>query len=251
MESETKPKEWDTVVTLECVTLGAGERYATGLTGVDLYLAGGQAAIVRVPRAGLTTPLADLCCGLEAPETGVVHFLGQPWDAKGHAQAARDRGRIGHVWPHSAWLGNLDIDENILLAQRHHTGRSDTELREEAQTLAQAFGLDDLPGTRPPWTPEVARRKSQWVRALMGTPHLLLLEYPDDDANDVDRIRFVEAVEQARMRGAAVIWITARSDFALPDQSGTVYQAKLIGSTLTWRAQENGMSETTKEKSRE
>jgi len=251
MDFEIKPKEWDEIVKLECVSLDAGERYATGLTEVDLCLAGGDAAIVTVSRAGLTTPLADLCCGLEAPETGMVHFLDQPWDAKSHRQAARDRGCIGRVWPNAAWVGNLDIDENILLPQCHHTGRSDSELQEESQMLARSFGLEDLPHTRPAWTPEDIRRKSQWVRAFMGTPHLLLLEYPDDDANDADRTCLVEAVEQARMRGTAVIWITARRDIALGDQFGTVYRAELTGSSLIWNTQKNRIGTITKENARE
>jgi phospholipid/cholesterol/gamma-HCH transport system ATP-binding protein len=235
------PTEREMIVELEGVTAPAGERYATGLTDATLCLASGEAAIVTVRRTGLSTPVADLCCGLENPGTGVVSFLGRRWDERGHGEAARDRGRIGRVWSDSAWVGNLDIDENILLPQLHHTYRTAAELREQAMTLARAFGLDDLPHTRPAWTPEITRRKSQWVRAMMGTPDLLLLEYPDDDTDEADRDRLTEAVDQARTRGAAVIWITARQSPALTDLPGTVYRAELIGTVLTWRPKEDRM----------
>jgi phospholipid/cholesterol/gamma-HCH transport system ATP-binding protein len=251
METETMSMERESVIELTDVTVSVGERYEIGLDEVTLLLSKGEAAIVVVPRTGLSTPLADLCCGLEGPETGTVRFLGQSWDERNNDQVVRDRGHIGRIWPEPAWVGNLDIDENILLSQQHHTRRSETELREEALTLARTFGLDDLPHTRPAWTPEAIRRKAQWVRALMGTPALLLLDYPDDAVSEIDHTHLVEAVERARTRGTAVIWITARRDLDLTDQSGAVHQTELTGPHLTWRPEENTILETTKEKTRE
>ncbi|MBN2313622.1 MAG: hypothetical protein JXM79_06805 [Sedimentisphaerales bacterium] len=249
MEAETMSMERESVIELTDVTISAGERYEIGLDDATLFLAKGEAAVVVVPRTGLSTPLADLCCGLELPDAGTVRFLGRSWDERSNDQVVRDRGRIGRIWPDPAWVGNLDIDENILLSQQHHTRRSEAELREEALILARSFGLDDLPHTRPAWTPEAIRRKAQWVRALMGTPALLLLDYPDDTVNEIDHTRLVETVEGARTRGTSVIWITARRDLDLTDQSGAVHQAELTGSNLTWRPEENTILETTKEKS--
>lgn len=249
METETMSTERESVVELTDVTACACEQYEIGLAEVSLSLAKGEAAVVVVPRTGLSVPLADLCCGLEIPKSGTVRFLGRTWDERNNDQVVRDRGRIGRIWPDPAWVGNLDIDENILLSQQYHTRRSETELREEALTFARTFGLDDLPHTRPTWTPEAIRRKAQWVRALMGTPALLLLDYPDDTVDEMDHTRLVETVERARTRGAAVIWITARKDLDLTDQTGAVYQIELTGPNLTWRPEENTILEITKEKS--
>jgi len=245
------PSQHDRIVELEQVHAASGGLYAVGLVDATLCLTRGEAAIVSVPHTGLSTALADLCCGLQAAESGAVRFLGRRWGERSHGQAARDRGRIGRVWLDPAWVGNLNIDENILLPQRHHTRRSETELREEARTLACTFGLDDLPRTRPAWTPEGTRRKAQWVRALLGAPDLLLLEYPDDEADDVDRVRLADAVEQARTQGAAVIWITARSSLALSTRPGAAHQAELTDTTLTWRPQKNRILETVKDDARE
>jgi len=75
------------------------------------------------------------------------------------------------------------------------------------------------------------------------------LDYPDDAVNENDHTRFVETVERARTQGTAVIWITARRDLDLTDQSGAVHRAELNGLNLTWRPEENTILETTKEKS--
>jgi len=249
METETMSMERESVVELKGVTASTDERYEIGLAEVTLLLAKGDAAVVVVPRTGLSTPLTDLCCGLEVPEAGTLRFLGRSWGERSNDQVVRERGRIGRIWPAPAWVGNLDIDENILLSQQHHTRRSITELREEALALARTFGLEDLPNTRPAWTPEAIRRKAQWVRALMGTPALLLLEYPDDTVNEIDHTRLVETVARARTRGTAVIWITARRDLDLTDRSGAVYRTELTGPNLTWGPKENTILEATKEKS--
>ncbi|MCP4451563.1 MAG: hypothetical protein GY809_08885, partial [Planctomycetes bacterium] len=145
-----------------------------------------------------------------------------------------DRGRIGRVRPGSAWVGNLDIDENILLPQLHHTHRSETDLRQEALALCRTFGLDDLPRTRPTWTPRDVCQKAQWVRALLGEPQLLILEHPDETASDRDHTRLVESVDAARTRGAAVLWITSRTAPALNDRPGAVHQVE-----LAWQPKEN------------
>lgn len=226
------------VLELQSVTTSPEERYAMGLSGVSLSLASGEAVIVTVSKAGLSTPLADLCSGLEDPVTGDVRFLGLPWTKRSAAQMTLARGRIGRVWSDSAWVGNLDMDENILLPQLHHTHDPVAKVLEQARALARSFGLDDLPHTRPAKTPENSRRKAQWVRALMGSPELLLLEYPDDGADEVDRARLALAVEQARTKGAAVLWITASAAPVLADLPGAVRQAELADGLLIWQSQE-------------
>jgi predicted ABC-type transport system involved in lysophospholipase L1 biosynthesis ATPase subunit len=246
MEFDTMPKDWDRIIELDGVTAQAGDRYAVGLKDATLGLARGDAAIVTVPHAGWTTPLADLCCGLEVPDAGAVRFLDRPWNARGHRQAAEDRGRIGRVWPGCAWVGNLDIDENILLPQLHHTHRSEAALRKEGRALSQAFGLDDLPRTRPAWTPKEVCQKAQWVRALLAKPELLILEFPDDTVDDIDRARLVESVELARTRGAAVLWITSRTAPPLNDRPGAVHEVD-----LTWQPKENAIHKLIKDDARE
>ncbi|MCP4455500.1 MAG: hypothetical protein GY809_28915, partial [Planctomycetes bacterium] len=84
------PKDWKRTIELDGVTAQAGDRYAVGLKDATLALAQGEAAIVTVPYVEWTTPLADVCCGLEIPDGGAVRFLDRSWDARGYGQAAED-----------------------------------------------------------------------------------------------------------------------------------------------------------------
>ncbi len=226
------------IIELQGVGARAGRRYDVDLSGVSLCLESGEAAILTVPKTGLSTPLADVCCGLEDPEEGVVRFLGLPWTERSNAQMNQARGRIGRVWAGTAWVGNLDIDENIVLPQMHHTHRPLAEVREQAKSLSRSFGLDDLPHTRPAWTPQNIRQKAQWVRAMMGSPDLLLLEFPDNDIEEADRVRLAAAVDQSRARGGAVLWITAGPAPVLAELPGAVRHAEWTGGTMVWRTQE-------------
>lgn len=238
-ERYAMPSKRKNVIELKEVTAHNEPRYDAGLTNCSLRLLSGEAVILTVPKTGLLTPLADLCCGLEEPASGIVHFLDIPWPKRSAVQTALARGRIGRVWADSAWIGNLDIDENIVLPQMHHTYRSASDVRKQAVALARSFGLDDLPHTRPATTPENIRQKAQWVRALTGTPELLLLEYPDDDCGEADHVQLAAAVDQARTNGTAVLWITAKPAPVLSHAPGTVRLAELTDSALIWQTQES------------
>ncbi len=166
----------------------------------------------------------DAVCGIEPPPEGVVRFNGADWRELPPAEAERRRARIGRVFEGAAWVSNLDVDENVLLAQRHHTRRPDAELRAEAERLARTFGLARLPGTRAAWTDPRDLQRAQWVRALLGAPALLLLEFPERRAAAVHVAALAAAVDAARARGAGVLWITARApaSFALSSAPGAV-----------------------------
>lgn len=234
--------EKNNVLELQNVTVEAGNRHTIGVSNISLCLTRGEAILITVPAAERSTLLNDLICGMEPPSSGTVRFSGLLWSERNAAQVAQAKGRIGRVWADVAWIGNLDIDENILMPQLYHTQRTATEIREEANDLAQSFGLEELPRTRPAWTPKPVQQKAQWVRALLGNPELLLLEYPAENAGEADCARLAAAVDQARAKGTAALWITTRSAPALQEQPGAVRHAELKGGMLKYKDLKPGIS---------
>jgi phospholipid/cholesterol/gamma-HCH transport system ATP-binding protein len=187
--------------------------YDVGLADVTLALHAGDLAIVRLEPDAVRVPLADVACGLLDPDRGTVRYGGQEWRRMGFGRAARDRGRIGRVFEGVGWVGNLDVDENVLLPERHHTRRPDADLHAEAAELARAFGLPNgLPRTRPAQTRRSDLARAALVRAFLGRPPLLLLERPEAGAYPDVMPALVAAVQAARHRGAAVLWLTAHAD---------------------------------------
>jgi phospholipid/cholesterol/gamma-HCH transport system ATP-binding protein len=101
--------------------------------------------------------------------------------------------------------------ENILLPQRHHTRRSVRRLLDEAGGLAQQFGLPGVPLDLPGDIPAADLQRAACVRAFLGRPALIVLEEPTAGIYLEIISALMNAVREARERGAAVIWLTQKS----------------------------------------
>ena len=137
--------------------------------------------LVRVEEGLTRLPFVDVAQGLVEPESGRVMFLGEDWCAMPAGRSAERRGKIGRVFESHAWISNLDVDENVTLAQRHHTLRPEGEIAAEADALAAQFGLRELPHVRPAVVRRADLRRAEWVRAFLGEPRLIILENPTRD----------------------------------------------------------------------
>jgi ABC-type transporter Mla maintaining outer membrane lipid asymmetry ATPase subunit MlaF len=195
------------------VTVEADAMYDSGVWNVSLRLLPSELALVRMERGSLRLPLADAAQGLADVAEGSVSFLGRDWREVRPAEADRRRGQIGRVFDESTgsgWVSNLDVDENVLLAQRHHTGRPQKEIADEAARLARMFGLPGLPRGRPAHTRPHDLARAGLVRAVLGHPDLLVLERPTQGYPEL-LPSTVNVVRAARLRGAAVLWTTAEA----------------------------------------
>lgn len=192
------------ILAFDRATLGPASPAESGVSGLTLALARGQAGWIR---AETETVAVDLACGLRNPESGAVSFDGKDWAALGPDEAAAARGRIGRVFWDTAWLSNLDLDENITLARRHLDPRNAGGWQERLVPLCAAFGLTLAPGLRPAFATRRDLQRAQWVRALLGKPDLLVLENPAHAVVESDWNAFLAAVADARAAGAAVLWV--------------------------------------------
>jgi ABC-type uncharacterized transport system ATPase subunit len=197
----------EVVLAFEEVWLPPGDTFAD----LTFALSAGDLALVDAGGAPNLSPLADAAAGLLAPGRGHVTFLGEDWQEAGPSRAADLRGRIGRVFERPAWISNLDVDENVTLAQRHHTRRRRQQITDEADALAQELGLDAVPRQRPALVEPADLRAAEWVRALLGTPRLVILERPLRGV-PLERLDdLLRVVRAARQRGAAVLWLARRS----------------------------------------
>lgn len=195
------------VLSFEDVAAGAeGELHVKGLS---FDLRAGELAMIWVQDGLGASLVSDLAQGLAAPTQGAVRFEGRDWAALPPGAAAAERGRIGRVFEARGWISNLDLDENITLAQRHHTARPEPDIRAEAAEWAVGFGLPDLPTLRPVLMKRPDLKRAQWARAFLGNPPLILLEQPTAEVYADAVSLLVKAVDRARGRGCAVLWMTA------------------------------------------
>jgi phospholipid/cholesterol/gamma-HCH transport system ATP-binding protein len=214
------------------VTIESSPRYETGLWNSSFALNQGQLLLVRMERENERLPLADATEGLVPPTQGSVMFLGEDWRHLSADRAAAQRGKIGRLFEDEGWINDLDVDQNIMLAQLYHTSRSAKDILEEAVKLARVFGLPGLPLGRPGSMRRWDLRKAACIRAFLGQPALLILEQPERGVYADLMAPLANAVQSARRRGAAVLWIV--TDPKIWNHSGirATTRARMFGSQL-------------------
>ncbi|MCS6772072.1 MAG: hypothetical protein NZ740_08625 [Kiritimatiellae bacterium] len=197
------------ILEIQEVTFPKEPPYDCGLSGVSIEIREGEIALVELPVGVALTPLADAAEGLIEPAEGRVLFEEKDWRERSPDLAATARGRIGRVFERAGWLSNLDLDENITLAGRYHSRETFSALMEKAEALAAELKVGMIPQGRPARMNRETLLKAQWIRALLGSPRLLLLERPVRDLPAEEAAPFVDAVRRrCEQHGLAVLWIT-------------------------------------------
>jgi phospholipid/cholesterol/gamma-HCH transport system ATP-binding protein len=200
------------ILDLDRVTVETGRSYDSGVWNVSLRMAAGELALVRLERSNPRLPIADAAQGLAETTAGSVAFGGEDWRSMSPARAAACRGRTGRVFDAHAWFHAIDLADNIMLAQTHHTGRAATEIAAEAAGLAAHFGLPGLPRARSWQAHPQDLQRAACARAFMGAPVLVLLEQPTRGLYPEIMAPLMSAIRRARARGAAVLWTTTDAD---------------------------------------
>lgn len=198
----------DRVLAFEAVTVMPDAHLGVGLKDISLTVHAGEILVIEVEEGREHVPLADAAEGLLLPDEGRVSFMGEDWASMSPQRQAEQRGRIRRVFRHYGWISNLDVLENICLAECHHTHRPEAEIVEEAEFLARRFGVNGIPDARPSRVHALVLRKLEWVRALLGRPSLMLLERPLFGAPKADAALLIGAVTEEAKRGTAVLWLT-------------------------------------------
>jgi phospholipid/cholesterol/gamma-HCH transport system ATP-binding protein len=191
----------DTVLTTDPLARSVSDELNLKVFGGDLFL-------IRLARSEQASTFADACAGLIPPLRGTVYFLGRNWQELPPDLANALRGRIGSVFSAGNWINHLSLMENILLPQLYHTHRSADRIRDEAGELAERFGLPGVPlGLPGDFTPADLQRAA-CVRAFLGRPSLILFQEPTIGMGSEIVSPLIQAIRDARDRGAAVIWLT-------------------------------------------
>lgn len=221
------------VLEFQRVAVEGGHLYDSAIWQISFCLRRGELALVHLEEGHLRIPLADAAQGLVEPVQGSVSFLGKTWSSISHERKLAERAKIGRVFDEPGWISELDVDENITLSQRHHTRRTETEIRDEASELARLFSLPGLPQGKPSSMRAPDLRRAACVRALLGKPELLILERPTAGVYPAIMPALMTAVRGAREHGAAILWTTDNWDLWNDPGVNPTIRCKMTGSQMS------------------
>ena len=146
------------------------------LRNVNLNIASGELVALLGPSGCGKTTLLRIIAGLEAPDSGSIHFAGQ--DTTG--VHVRERG-VGFVFQHYALFKHMTVFDNVAFGLRMKPKK---ERPSEAQIRAR--GLELLSLVQRDWVAERfpaqlsggQRQRIALARALAVQPQVLLLDEP-------------------------------------------------------------------------
>ncbi len=220
------------ILQLDNVTVDETHGYDVGLRDACLSINKSELVLVLLERPFFNIPLADIASGILLADAGKASYCGRDWRYTLATRAEMQRGQIGRIFDGTSWVSNLDVDENILLPQRHHCSITDAQLRTDAERIAKSFGLEGLPAVRPSMTSPQELRRCACVRAFLGDPKVLLLERPEHGLYPALMAPLLLNIHTARERGGAVLWMTNLTEvFDNPELKPTA-RYRMVGPLL-------------------
>ncbi|MEM6469928.1 MAG: hypothetical protein AAF802_10275 [Planctomycetota bacterium] len=205
------------VLELRRVTFRGDGESAIGFADFSARVHGGDLVRVHLGRHQDARDAVSTLLGLATPTTGSIRFGGSDWLGHRYDSHFKMRSRIGRVFSRAAWILNLTVGDNVRLPLMHH-GLKLKEARAEIQQWtnrlcrSHARAIRDCMRKRPAFVEPSMLQVCQLIRAVCGSKQLLLLERPFRLLGQAFQTQFVDAVEQLRSEGVAVIWFADDRD---------------------------------------
>jgi sulfate transport system ATP-binding protein len=157
-------------IQVACVSKRFGE--FTALEDVSLQAESGELLALLGPSGSGKTTLLRVIAGLEAADSGRVHYGGEDVTER----TARDR-QVGFVFQHYALFRHMTVFENIAFGMRvRHRPR--LEINERVRELLALVRLESVERRYPSQLSGGQRQRVALARALAIEPRVLLLDEP-------------------------------------------------------------------------
>ena len=176
------------------------------LQGVSLALEQGQTLALTGESGSGKSTLLHIAAGLEAPDAGSVHILGQ--DITGmddSARAAMRRRDIALVFQQFNLIPSLTVAANISF-QAALAGKIDTT---HISDLAEALGLSDQLSKYPEALSGGQQQRVAIARALAARPKLLLADEPTGNLDEqTGAVVLEQMLSLVRQSDTALLMVT-------------------------------------------
>ncbi|MGI8457146.1 MAG: ABC transporter ATP-binding protein [Propionibacteriaceae bacterium] len=182
-----------------------GEEVAA-LRDVTLIVQPGETVAVVGPSGSGKSTLLNLLSGLDDPDGGAVHVVGEAMSHRTPTTQARLRGRaIGVLTQASGLVDHLDVLANLTLAASLRPGRP---RRRELVDLLGAVLLGDRVNARPSTLSGGETARANLAVALAGGPRLLLADEPTAEVSVEEEQVLLTLLRDLQPDGGATVIVT-------------------------------------------
>lgn len=186
-----------------------GQQPLTAVHSVDLAVGRGEFVAIQGPSGSGKSTLLGLLAGLENPDEGTVHVLGQEVGRMTEVERARlRRRRLGIVLQSFGLLPSLNVLQNVTLPLSLQ-GIADDEARRRGVFALLDVGLADRAESRIDDLSGGERQRVAIARALIGEPALILADEPTGSLDEATGASVLDLLAgAARERNAALLLVT-------------------------------------------
>lgn len=171
-----------------------------------LEIGDGLTALFGPSGAGKTT-IINLVAGLVRPDRGRISFNGTVWaDAGQKIFVPPHRRRVGYVFQDARLFPHLSVEGNLLYGQRFVPR---AERRESLDQVADLLGLKPLLTRRPAVLSGGEKQRVALGRALLTSPHVLLMDEPLSALDNALKAAIMPYIERVRDEaGVPILYVS-------------------------------------------
>lgn len=191
-----------------------GGAAVAAVRGVDLVVAPGEFVALMGPSGCGKSTLLNLIAGVDVPDRGEVHVLGQRIDRLSEAERAALRlRRIGFVFQRFHLLPVLTAAENVELVLAE-AGVPRAERQRRVAELLAYVGLAERARHRPPQLSGGEQQRVAIARALANGPALILADEPTGELDRATGAEILRLFRQVHREGTTLLVVTHDPDVA-------------------------------------
>src|ERR1051325_4359163 len=193
-----------------------GEMEVPAVRGVSLEIKRGEfVALMGASGSGKSTLMNILGC-LDRPTTGRYFLDGEDVSSLSRDQLADVRNRkLGFVFQNFNLLARTSALENVELPLLYSTNhRSNAQLRESAERVLEAVGLQGRGDHHPSQLSGGQQQRVAIARALINHPEVLLADEPTGNLDSQTSIEVMEIFQKLNDNGITILMVTHEPDIA-------------------------------------
>lgn len=201
------------------------------LEGVNLVISPGESLVIMGQSGCGKSVLLKHLVGLISPDSGHIYIDGEDITHYRRKKLFEMRMRFGMVFQGAALFDSLTVAENVGLAIREHTDKSDDEVNEICETKLRMVGLTEIGDKRPAELSGGMKKRVGIARAIAMEPECILYDEPttglDPIMSDVINNLIIKLNEELDITSVVVTHDMA-SAFKVGDRIAMLHDGRII-----------------------